>query len=761
MSVGCKSEEKKELGRYVEEQYDFPVNAVTSMAKLDNGDIISVSLGDYGNIVKLISNDCGKTWESQSIELPIVGDLVPEAVDVVVGSNGDIVVSYAEGEANAESELKYAKIDSSGELIDIDINIATEDEPKLRVSGIYIADNGDIFYSYMSTVVQLDGETLEEKNRYEAEDYVLNYTLIGEELIIQGQEDVVSYDITSGNKKGKLETLNNEIIDNKDNDYKRILDSNSKDKIYYSSSQGLFEYDLKADKTKQIVDGSLSNFDNLGNSGMAVNLIEKEDGDFLVLFDEYKNFELNGVLINYHFDKALSTVPDKQIVVYSVKEDEIIKNAIESYAKKHRDIYIKYETGVTKENCLTESDAINILNRKIMMGKGPDVILLDGLNVDKYIEKGSLEDISDIVNSNDELFTNVAKAFTVDGKIYQCPLNLAIPMIAGNKDKVEKVNDLDSLLAVTKELKDENEDKIVPYMESAKELFYQLSYLYGDDWITADKKINKDSLNNYMNKVKEIHTIIDERAKDVEDQKATDDENLIDNLTYDQKETLNMEWGLTTRLMTYGLYGDEKSSIAYGAFSNSLDLMELLSLMDSNEDASYKVMNSAGKKIFIPIACLGINAKSKNKDTAKDFIKELLTEESQNEITSSGLIGLPVNKKAFADNFEALKEKGELDEETNNYVIINDDDKTIIPNEDDVNNFISQIEELDGSAKLNKKLLLKAGKKFNSFQEGEKTIDDAVKEGKKYINCAIKKVEKYINYAIKKVEKKIKVYLFE
>ena len=33
-----------------------------------------------------------------------------------------------------------------------------------------------------------------------------------------------------------------------------------------------------------------------------------------------------------------------------------------------------------------------------MDGNGPDIILLDGLPVESYIEKGLLEDISDVIN---------------------------------------------------------------------------------------------------------------------------------------------------------------------------------------------------------------------------------------------------------------------------------------------------------------------------------------------------------------------------
>ena len=187
-----------------------------------------------------------------------------------------------------------------------------------------------------------------------------------------------------------------------------------------------------------------------------------------------------------------------------------------------------------------------------------------------------------------------------------------------------------------------------------------------------------------------------------------------------------MYWALTTPLMTFSLYNDPKANISYGSFTTSGELPDLLSFMNSIKDSNFKVMNRNDDKVFIPKNCLGINAKSKEKDTAKDFIKELLTEETQTEIF--GVNALPINKKTFANSFESLKKRAILDEATNHYVIEEGTNKRIIPNEDDINKFISQVEELNVPAKLNKRLLMEAGKQFEAFQKGEISVDDAVNE---------------------------------
>ena len=56
-----------------------------------------------------------------------------------------------------------------------------------------------------------------------------------------------------------------------------------------------------------------------------------------------------------------------------------------------------------------------------MAGEGPDILFMDGLPVNSYIEKGLLADVSDVMNpliSDGKLFKNIAETYkSDDGKI--------------------------------------------------------------------------------------------------------------------------------------------------------------------------------------------------------------------------------------------------------------------------------------------------------------------------------------------------------
>ena len=70
---------------------------------------------------------------------------------------------------------------------------------------------------------------------------------------------------------------------------------------------------------------------------------------------------------------------------------------------------------------MTRDDALKNLNTKIMAGEGPDVLVLDNMPIESYINKGLLLDLSTFageLNGNGNLFQNVVEAVKTDDKLY-------------------------------------------------------------------------------------------------------------------------------------------------------------------------------------------------------------------------------------------------------------------------------------------------------------------------------------------------------
>ena len=223
--------------------------------------------------------------------------------------------------------------------------------------------------------MQVDSTTGQVKNTFSNGEGDLNtFAVLGDSLIIATYESIKEYDLSSGSEKGNLKGLEEALGMNDENgsyDYYNTSYFAGKDEntLYYYNTNGLYKYDLKNDKTEQLIDGSLSSF---GDNNMGIRYIqEKADNKFLAVYDSYGSDKSNSKVINYYYSADTPKVPDNELVVYSLYENYDIKQSIVLYQKSHPDVYIRTETGLTGDDAVTEADALRTLNTEIMAGNGP------------------------------------------------------------------------------------------------------------------------------------------------------------------------------------------------------------------------------------------------------------------------------------------------------------------------------------------------------------------------------------------------------
>ncbi len=71
-------------------------------------------------------------------------------------------------------------------------------------------------------------------------------------------------------------------------------------------------------------------------------------------------------------------------MVYSLKEDSHIDDMINIYQKYHPNITVERQIGMEEGKGTSIKDAVAALNTSLMSGASPDVLFLDGLDVEKY-----------------------------------------------------------------------------------------------------------------------------------------------------------------------------------------------------------------------------------------------------------------------------------------------------------------------------------------------------------------------------------------
>ena len=147
-----------------------------------------------------------------------------------------------------------------------------------------------------------------------------------------------------------------------------------------------------------------------------------------------------------------------------------------------------------------------------MAGKGPDILILDGISSETYAVQGMLEDLSGILKEAG-LLDNIESAYTKeDGSIYEMPVKFGIPMIEGNKEDVQAVTDLASLADVLTKHKDEygltseNIYKLpLLYSMYPQALLEKLADNNSAAWMKADGTLDEEKIKEFLEQSERIY----------------------------------------------------------------------------------------------------------------------------------------------------------------------------------------------------------------------------------------------------------------
>ena len=374
-----------------------------------------------------------------------------------------------------------------------------------------------------------------------------------------------------------------------------------------------------------------------------------ETEEFLALFS-------GGKLIRFTFDPDVAAVPSERLKVYSLTESYDVRVAATAYQVQNPDVFVEYETGMEEGGAVTREDALKKLNTEIMAGQGPDVLMLDGLPVDSYVEKGLLDDLSGLVDElGDELFGNLIRAMEREGGIYGIPTQVQFPILLGKEEYISGMKDLSSIADGIEKLRRDNPGKDLLGTCSEKGIMKVFSPVSAPAWKGQDGEMDTEAISEFLTQMKRIY----EAQTDGLGEKEI--ERYLSDSEYNARE-YGEDW-----LYDLSFYGG--MSLDYiggnlqlltGTNSYPYGYFEMTSVHKAKgfEDARLIRMEGQSSNVFIPQTILGINAASGKKELARDFLKLFLGEENQ-----EALGGFGVNRKAVDQLFKPeekyLGENGE------------------------------------------------------------------------------------------------------
>lgn len=402
--------------------------------------------------------------------------------------------------------------------------------------------------------------------------------------------------------------------------------------IYIAGPKGIHRHVLGGNMVEQIVDGNLSMLSNPNYS--IVSIMQPRDDVFLVLCT-------NGKLLRLTYDPDVPSVPVNTLTVYSLRENDEIRQAISYYQTMHPDWFVSYRVGMSDMDSVTREDAIKKLNTEIMAGNGPDLIVMDDLPLQSYADKGLLLDLTDYLaeyNMREPLFDNITDAMKIDGKAYTVPAVVSAPMIAAKETYAENMTGLSEIADTLEKMRGDHPGENLTGVVSADEVMRMFVAISEPAWINKDTTLDVDGIGTYLEQCRRIY---DAQTGGLDAEVLEKYTELNERLaSYEGVASLeDMGWGF--RVEDY-LTGEQHILICRN--DETEKLCQLLSLKKQRgyEDTVVIPMQEQGCRVFIPKSMLAINAASEQIDAATGFMDVFLSVDVQ-----SSYDGYPLNRAAF------------------------------------------------------------------------------------------------------------------
>ncbi len=409
----------------------------------------------------------------------------------------------------------------------------------------------------------------------------------------------------------------------------------------------LWKYDLETGTAEEILIWT-----DCDINGSYIQMIQPlEDGRIAVYSENWSNGN-NSKEIAFLTKKEASEIPQKKIITLATMySDQNIQEAVVNFNKQN-DTYkvriVTYYDDATEWSENKYQDAVTAMNNAITSSNCPDIIDLAYGNVDTYVSKGLLADLSPYLESSsvkrEDFVETVLNAYTFDNRLVCIPTGFSISTIIGR----------------TSQLGDRTSWTIKDIMEFAAQ--YPKAKLF--DYSSKDSMLN--TCLQYSSE-----SFIDYSTGKC----SFDSQDFVDILEFANTFEAETEWDREGESLPKQI-SDGKILLS------SINIWEITEMqMHSqmfNEPITfigYPTVDGSGGNRINGRNCYAITTKSANSEGAWAFIESMLQYEEVSE--SGGNSYLPVRKDMLEETFTlAMKENGSYDE--NGEIMLDEDGNPMI-----------------------------------------------------------------------------------
>ena len=482
------------MGRYVEQKLVTIKDADQAMGMYlnENRELVFYisSYEEGGSILKrcILYPDSEKLVQTPMTWGKGLGDILD------VSENEDGTTYFVTMDVNSQARVYQVK-DDRAEVVSVPNLEQTGNTTTNQLCGVRSLTGGDFLLLFGANGASYySGADISIRKEYPIMGYNWSVSVYNGKLLAPGlgKNELLVFDLKSGEQ---------EQIVTFDSLSSTACQGMNKDGIYVADMTGIYRQNIEESNWEKIVDGNLTSL-SLPSVMLGSVTDDGADGFFVILSGA------DGLqVIHYVYDPNVPTVPDTTLTIFGLKDNSTIRQTIGIFQQQNPNIRIDFQIASEGASSANIEDIIRTLNTELLNGKGPDILLLDGLPVGNYMEKGVLMDLTDEKNIwiENGLMKNLMNAYEYEGHCYGIPSRFTIPVMIGEKSALASIRSLDNLVTCV----EANQNDEMPFLTPSERLFRDEGMMldYYDvcsSNFVKENKIDEIALNLYLSNMLRI-----------------------------------------------------------------------------------------------------------------------------------------------------------------------------------------------------------------------------------------------------------------
>lgn len=392
--------------------------------------------------------------------------------------------------------------------------------------------------------------------------------------------------------------------------------------IFVGCSMGVYRYVMNENHMEQLIDGSTC---AIGNKLKHFTSLQYcEDGSIIAGFD-------NGEVFKYVYDSDYTNEIKSTLIVYSLDNSNELKQMINNFASSNHDVRVEYKVG--HRNGMSYEEALKEFAVLMLSDKAPDIIMLEGLDIENLIEKNMLLDLSESEknwNKEENLLDNVAKWNESDDGLYCVTTRFRIPAVSAEKNALKDINNFTDYVDYMEKCREKNNSHFYISTPVNMNGIVRLGLECEGNSLIKENKVDKQKIERLYNDCKRYLQC----------------ESMAEECVIDMYFAINPGEYSFASAFANNLANENTMALGtINTFDKDLNYVTSLETTFNNFGIDYKYGIPDNDGLFISNCTLGIAAKSNNKKEAVDFLASVLDKDNQNMSCGEGF---PVNKDALS-----------------------------------------------------------------------------------------------------------------